>query len=268
MKSFWFLLLFSTAIFSQDNGNVEIYRVEKEDRLEIYAKNMNIYPVTIEVDLNIENLTPDKALPHTTIIPPQHDKKIMDLVYNNKEEGWGLSSSFSYYVGNIFARHNDSFAYRLPYPKGDSYRITQGFGGAFSHQGELRHALDMDMPEGTPVYAARGGTVVMMEEGNSIGGGSEDMMEYANYITVLHDDDTFADYSHLRHNGVNVRLGQRVRMGQLIGYSGATGFATGPHLHFVVKKAKRGGGFISIPVNFTTTKGIIQLEEGETYIGY
>jgi len=268
MKSFLFPLLLSTALLSQDNGNVEIYRVEQEDRLEVYAKNTNIYPVTIEVDLKIENLTPDKSLPYTTTISARNNKKIMDLVYDNKEQGWRFSSSFRYYMGNIFARHNDSFAYRLPYPKGDSYRVTQGFGGEFSHYGELRHALDMDMPERTPVYAARGGTVVMMEEGNSIGGASEDMMPYANYITIMHDDETFADYSHLRHNGVNVGLGQKVRMGQLIGYSGATGFATGPHLHFVVKKAKRGGGFVSIPVRFTTTKGITELKEGETYIGY
>lgn len=269
MKSFWFLLLLiSTPLFSQDNGNVEIYRVEKEDRIEVYAKNSNIYPVTIEVNLNIENLIPDKKLPYITTLSPRSDEKIMDLRHDNKQEGSGFSSSFRYYMGNISARHNDSFAYRLPYPKGDSYRVTQGFGGEFSHYGELQHALDIDMPEGTPVYAARGGTVVMMEEGNSIGGASEDMMEYANYITIMHDDDTFADYSHLKHNGVNVRLGQQVRMGQLIGYSGATGFATGPHLHLVVKKAKQGGGFVSIPVRFTTTKGITELKEGETYIGY
>lgn len=268
MKSILFLLLFTTAFLFQENGNVEIYRVEQEDRLEVYAKNTNIYPVTIEVDLRIENLTPDKKLPYTTTISARNNKKIMELEFANKEQGWGFRSSFRYYMGNIFARHNDSFAYRLPYPKGDSYRVTQGFGGEFSHGGELQHALDMDLPEGTPVYAARGGTVVMMEEGNSVGGATENMMQYANFITVMHDDDTFADYSHLQHNGVNVELGQRVRMGQLIGYSGSTGFATGPHLHFVVKKAKKGGGFISIPVRFTTTEGIIQLREGETYIGY
>lgn len=262
------LVLFPASGMAQNTGNVEIYRVEQDDRLEVFVKNTNIYPVTVEVDLKIENLTPSKNLPYTTTIPPRNNKKIMDLRYANKAEGWRFSSSFQYYMGNIFAQHNNSFAYRLPYPKGDSYRVTQGFGGEFSHSGELQHALDMNMPEGTPVYAARGGTVVMMEEGNSLGGASEDMMQYANYITVMHDDDTFADYSHLRHNGVNVELGQQVRMGQLIGYSGATGFATGPHLHFVVKKAKRGGGFVSIPVRFTTTKGITELKEGETYIGY
>lgn len=274
MKSFWFLLLLSISVLfsavgvAQNSSAVEVYRVEREDRLEVYAKNSNIYPVTIELDLRIENLTPDKKLPYTTMISPRNDKKLMDLTFDNKEEGWGYRSTFRYYMGNIFARHNDSFAYRLPYPKGDSYRVTQGFGGEFSHMGELQHALDIDMPEGTAIYAARGGTVVMMEEGNSIGGASRDMMPYANFITIMHDDDTFADYTHLRHNGVNVELGQKVRMGQLIGYSGATGFATGPHLHFLVKKAKEGGGFISIPVRFTTTKGITELQEGETYIGY
>lgn len=94
------------------------------------------------------------------------------------------------------------------------------------------------------------------------------MMEFANYITVLHNDGTFADYSHLRYKSVIVQLGQQVERGQIIGYSGATGYATGPHLHFVVKKAKKGGGFISIPVEFTTLKGIQELREGEKYVGY
>jgi murein DD-endopeptidase MepM/ murein hydrolase activator NlpD len=268
MKSFWFLLLLIPGIFLQDSGEVEVYRVEKDDRLEIFARNTYIYPVTLELNLQIKNLRPNKSLPFTTVISPQNNSKIMELAFTDKAKGWEYRSSYRYYMGNIFARHDDSFAYRLPFPNGDSYRVSQGFGGDFSHGGELQHALDFDMPDKTPVYAARGGIVVMMEEKNTEGGPSEDMMEFANYITVMHSDGTFADYTHLRHNGVNVKLGQQVRMGQLIGYSGATGYATGPHLHFVVKKAKRGGGFISIPVNFTTTQGIIQLEEGETYFGY
>lgn len=268
MKSFWFLILLIPGLFFQDNGEVEVYRVEKEDRLEVFARNTKTYPVTIELNIQFENLKPDKNLPYTAVISPRDNTKIMELTYTDLEKGWEYRSSYRYYMGDVFARHNDSFAYRLPFPKGDSYRITQGFGGGFSHGGELQHALDFDMPEGTPIYAARPGTVVMLEEGNTEGGPTEDMMEFANFITVIHDDGTFADYSHLRHNGVNVQVGQQVRMGQLIGYSGATGFATGPHLHFVVKKTKKGGGFISIPVKFTTTKGIIQLEEGGTYVGY
>lgn len=268
MKSVWLILFLIAGGLSQDERSVNVYRVEKEEALELHAANTNIYPVTLELNLITEGLKTNANLPYTGVLPSQSDQKIMDLSYTNKQAGWNIQSSYRFYMGDIFARHNDSFAYRLPFPKGDQYRVTQGFGGEFSHQGELRHALDFSMPEGTEIYATRSGKVVMMEEGNNKGGPSMDMMEYANFITIMHDDGTFADYSHLRHQGVEVRLGQSVRMGQLIGYSGATGYATGPHLHFVVKKAKRGGGYVSIPVKFATKDGIIELTKDGDYIGY
>lgn len=268
MKSIWILLFLLTGLIRQDQGNVEVYRVEKDDHLEIYARNTNIYPVTIELDFELEHLKPNKNLPYIGFLRSQNNQKIMELSYTDKQAGWDYRSKYRYYMGNIFARHNDAFAYRLPYPKGEVYKVDQGFGGAFSHRGDLQHALDFNMPVGTEIYAARGGKVVLVEESNNRGGASEDMMDYANYITIIHDDGTFADYTHLQYQGANVEQGQEVRMGQLIGYSGATGYATGPHLHFVVKKAKRGGGFTSIPVKFTTKDGIQILQEGNSYIGY
>ncbi|MEX2362045.1 MAG: M23 family metallopeptidase, partial [Balneolaceae bacterium] len=140
--------------------------------------------------------------------------------------------------------------------------------GAYSHKGDLRYSLDFSLSLSDEIYAARGGVVVALEESNDRGGSLVQYMEYANYITILHDDGTFADYSHLMKNGVDVEIGQKVRMGQLIGFSGATGYASGPHLHFVVKKTKKGGGYISIPIKFTTKDGIISLQEGQSYLGY
>jgi murein DD-endopeptidase MepM/ murein hydrolase activator NlpD len=268
MKSFWLILFLLSTFLVQDEGSVEVYRVEKEELIELHARNSNLFPVTIELDLELEGLKPSKRLPVIDFIPANQSKKMLNLTFSDKRQGWDMRSKYRYYMGNILANHRDEFAYRLPFPIGETYKIDQGFGGAFSHQGDLRHSLDFNMPTGTAIYAARGGTVVMMEEKNNQGGASEDMMNYANFITILHDDGTFADYSHLKHRGVEVSLRQEVRMGQLIGYSGATGFATGPHLHFVVKKAKRGGGFLSIPVKFTTKDGIMQLQEGQSYIGY
>jgi len=268
MKTILFLLIFLTTALIQDNSSVNVYRIETETSIEIYAENSNIYPVTVEYMVDYKNLKPNRELPLVQVLQSNSEQKLMVFEYSNLSEGWDYSSRYRYYMGDISVRHYDSFAYRLPFPIGEEYLLTQGFNGAFSHQGELPHALDFAMPEGTPIYAARHGKVVMMEEGNSKGGPTAEFMEYANFITVMHDDGTFADYSHLKHRGVNVRVGQNVRTGQLIGYSGATGFATGPHLHFVVKKAKRGGGFISIPVRFATRQGIKELQAGETYIGY
>lgn len=268
MKSFWILLFLIVTGLPQDNNSVNVYRIETETGIEIYVRNSNLYPVTLNYMVEYENLTPSRNLPLVQVIQPNTDLKLMEFEYSNVSAGWDYSSRYRYYMGDINVRHNDSFAYRLPFPIGEEFLLTQGFNGSFSHQGELPHALDFAMPEGTPIYAARNGKVVMLEGSNSKGGPTAEFMEYANFITVMHDDGTFADYSHLKFRGVNVELGQKVRMGQLIGYSGATGFATGPHLHFVVKKAKRGDGFVSIPVRFATRRGIMELQAGESYVGY
>lgn len=268
MKAFWLIVFLLSFTIGQDEGTVEVYRVEKDEHIELHVKNTKIYPVTLELNADIENLEPGKRLPLIEYVSPNENRKLLNLRFTDKANGWNLRTRYRYYMGNIFAQHNDDFAYRLPFPIGETYKVDQGFGGTFSHQGQLQHALDFNMPTGTKIYASRSGTVVMMEEKHNQGGADPDMMEYANYVTILHNDGTFADYSHLKHQGVEVRLGQAVRTGQLIGYSGATGYVTGPHLHFVVKKARKGGGFESIPVKFTTKDGILQLREGQRYIGY
>ncbi|MEX2603164.1 MAG: M23 family metallopeptidase [Gracilimonas sp.] len=268
MKLIWIVFIPLFFIFPQDRNSVSVYRVENDEGIDVYVRNNNIYPVTIELELELENLEPDKNLPFISHIAPNSATKVLTLAFKDKSEGWDYRSKYKYYMGSIFAQHNDSYAYRLPFPVGKTFKIDQGFGGAFSHQGELQYALDINMPTGTAIYAARPGKVVMTEESNNQGGNSTEFMNDANYITILHEDGTFADYSHLKYNGVEVKEGQQVRAGQLIGFSGATGYATGPHLHFVVKKAKRGGGFISIPVKFATKDGIIELKEGESYVGY
>lgn len=268
MKTCLFVLLFTIVGTLPEDKTVEVYRVEKEDTVEIHARNGNPYPVTIEVKLDIKNLKSNVNLPYVGVLAPHSDFQIMVLDLIQKNKPWDYNATYVYYMGDIFAEHNDRFAYRLPFSKAATYKVDQGFGGTFSHQGAMQYSVDINMPTGTAVLAARGGTVVKLEEENKRGGPTEDMMEFANFITILHDDNTFADYSHLKYQGVAVKIGQQVRMGQVIGYSGATGYATGPHLHFAVKKTKKGGGFTTIPVKFSTKDGIQQLVEGKRYIGY
>jgi len=49
----------------------------------------------------------------------------------------------------------------------------------------------------------------------------------------MHDDGTFADYAHIKHNGTKLNVGDRFKKGDIIAYSGNVGWSSGPHLHFV-----------------------------------
>ena len=155
----------------------------------------------------------------------------------------------------------DTYIYDLPFKKGTRQKVVQGYGGMFSHKNKA--ALDFDMKEGSPVYAARGGTIYSYKD-DSNEGGIFTRNEKANYIIIKHNDGSFGCYWHLQKNGVVVKSGI-VAKGQLIGYSGNTGFALQAHLHFAVKRKLNYEKDSFVRTKFRTTKGIQLLQKGETY---
>jgi murein DD-endopeptidase MepM/ murein hydrolase activator NlpD len=154
------------------------------------------------------------------------------------------ASKFQYAMGDPGQR---SQAYRYPFPwKGGPFRLTQGPNGRFSHYGPKgRHAMDIAMPEGTPIIAARGGMVVKIENSQS-GRGTNPS---GNFVRILHPDGTMGVYLHLMRGSVVVAEGQQVALGQALAKSGNTGNSTGPHLHFVVQR-NVGLALESIPFQF------------------
>lgn len=110
--------------------------------------------------------------------------------------------------------------------------VTQGYGAtsfaATGYAGKWHNGIDIGVPIGTPIYAAADGVVS--------GVGNEDAYcpkgAYGRYTTITHDNGLVTLYGHQSKQVVSV--GQRVKRGDLIGYSGMTGYATGPHLHLTV----------------------------------
>jgi murein DD-endopeptidase MepM/ murein hydrolase activator NlpD len=86
----------------------------------------------------------------------------------------------------------------------------------------LHHGVDIAAPEGTPVRAMRGGRV---EIAGTRGG-------YGQTVVIRHGGSLWTLYAHLSR--IDVRVGDRVSGGQVIGAVGRTGNATGPHLHFEI----------------------------------
>ncbi len=145
-------------------------------------------------------------------------------------------------------------AYRYPLPwRGGPFRLTQGPNGSFSHTDtKSRYARDIAMPEGTPIIAARSGTVVKTENKQAGRGGDAS----GNFVRVRHDDGTEGVYLHLKQGSVSVRVGQRVAVGSPLALSGNTGNSSGPHLHFVVQQVSE-AGLVSIPYEFNQPVGTL-----------
>jgi murein DD-endopeptidase MepM/ murein hydrolase activator NlpD len=108
--------------------------------------------------------------------------------------------------------------------------------------------------------------VVVATKDDSNRGGPDHRFEGdANHVLIQHSDGTIGNYAHLTKNSVHVNVGQEVQPGDLLGYSGNTGFSSGPHLHFCVFKTKSGKERESIPIQFATSKGLGTLQYGESY---
>ena len=169
---------------------------------------------------------------------------------------------FYFSLGSEVMENTDSYVYELPFEKGKTYKVVQGYGGRFSHKNKA--ALDFSMPVGTPVYSAREGIIYSFKENSDQGGPFPGYNGKANYIIIKHPDGSYGCYWHLKKSGVVVKKG-KVAKGQLIGYSGKTGFALRPHLHFAVKSRLSYSMNAFLKTKFKTTNGIEFLENGEKY---
>jgi len=102
---------------------------------------------------------------------------------------------------------------------------------------------------GTPIRAARRGTVMAVIDGFTRCCLPREEAWKANAVYVRHRDGSVATYAHLRE-GIPVVAGQKVKGRQLLGYSGNTGWTTAPHLHFEVVARNAAGTIDDIPFRF------------------
>jgi murein DD-endopeptidase MepM/ murein hydrolase activator NlpD len=111
--------------------------------------------------------------------------------------------------------------------RGEDVRITSGFGvrrHPILQVPKMHTGVDWACATGTPIMAAGSGVI---EEAGRKG-------EYGNYIRIRHANGYKTAYGHMSRFASGVSEGVKVRQGQIIGYVGATGLASGPHVHFEV----------------------------------
>lgn len=265
------LLLFTLAqswAEEEVNCSEEVFCIVTEQHdgfVDVFGRNLQAYDVTVTLELTLTNMVPSVETPYTKVIKGGQRKKLLLTIHQqDRNQAWKYYYHYYWSKGNYLARHDHSYLYRLPYETGQSYRVGQSYNGSFSHQGQ--NEIDFSLPMNTPVLAAREGVVVGVKEDSNENGTTEEFSSKGNYVYIRHSDNTIGVYIHLRHQGVQVDLGDQVQRGQLLGFSGNTGYSSGPHLHFAVNSANSGYEQISFPVTFDTAEGVkAMLIEGQFY---
>ena len=248
--------VFQTDISQKPRDKIITYTVQKGDTLSTIAEKFGISTDTIRWanDLNNDSITVGdtlQILPVTGIaykvqsgdtvytIAKTFDtdaQKIVDFPFND----FANPETFSLVIGQILIVPDGIKPSEQPYIKQQVY-IAQGpstpAAGGFTWpvHGIITQffswyhgAIDIAAPYGTPIVAARDGTVVEVNTGGWNYG-------YGNDVVIDHGDGTKSLYAHME--AVNVSAGQQVTGGStVIGWIGMTGRTTGPHVHFEIRR--------------------------------
>jgi murein DD-endopeptidase MepM/ murein hydrolase activator NlpD len=234
---------FKLAFSAEPNGQV------------VMAQNDGPAPILATVKLlNPDNAIVDHPSPIVLVVKPKESMPIATVRRAVAGKDYRVSTSYKFSIGDPDALHDPAATYRLPFQDGQSIIIGQVSGGRITTHNapDSQYAIDFSIPIGTSVLAARKGRVADIDQHFTKGG--RDPSLKANHVLILHEDGTLGLYSHFSANRITVSIGQWIDAGTLIGYSGNTGYSTGPHLHFAVLTNTRtpdgAAKYISVPVTF------------------
>lgn len=241
-------------------------------QIQFHASNEFYSPVEVVLALDVlqDVGVPPPEQSMRWVIPPRSEAELLQLDALDDVAAPFVSYRFIYLHGDPEAEHNSERPYRAPFAIANKFVVSQAFPIGITHNTtDSYHAVDIAMPIGTDIYAAREGTVVEVASTNFRSGPDpEEEGASANLVRILHDDGTFAVYAHLNWNTIRVRPGDQVKRGEYIADSGNTGFSTGPHLHFAVVR-NRGLRLESLPIVFEGPNGtIIEPEFQKELVAY
>ncbi|WP_177763497.1 M23 family metallopeptidase [Flavobacterium sp. I3-2] len=235
--------------YSNNNINLEVNNILKSPlRLVVYTDNEALnkkYKLYDTITISTSEIVNKKYY-----VP---SKKAFTYYYNT-------------YLGNPEQTINKN-KIALPFLKGKSYRIIQGYNGTYSHNNDYnRYAIDFDLKVNDTICSADDGVVVGVIKDYKHGGSSQLWRENdrSNFITIYHPHSgIYTQYVHLVYDGSFVKIGDEVKKGQPIALSGMTGFTDISHLHFNVLIPKKGGTFVSTPITFENDMDGEDLKRGD-----
>jgi murein DD-endopeptidase MepM/ murein hydrolase activator NlpD len=240
----------------------------------VHLAASNGYYAPVELILGIDELRnaerPDPAQALRWILGPQTQTELFSLGALGAGGTPGIVYRYTWLAGDPGSEHAPDRPYRAPFAVASAFTVSQTFPDTVTHtKADSRYAVDIVMPIGTGVYAARAGTVFEIAATNFRGGmDPERDAPAANLVRILHDDGTYAEYAHLNWNSIRVKPGDAVRRGEYIANSGNTGFSSGPHLHFAVIR-NAGLRAESVPLVFEGPNGSeVRPETGKQLLAY
>ncbi|AJY74488.1 murein hydrolase activator EnvC family protein [Paenibacillus beijingensis] len=222
------------SIMDQDK---EILEQHKKDKELVIEKKKEVEASLAEVKTMYAKLNDYKTL----LGSKESQKQVMILSYNAKlEELEEISEDQQQLVMDLAKKEAELIRKRqrvrtyytggkLAVPLKSDYRISSSFGyriHPISHKRKLHAGVDFADPEGTPIYAAESGVVILAQW----------MTGYGNCVIIDHGNGLWTVYGHIRNGGIKVEKGENVKRGEKIAEVGSTGQSTGNHLHFEVRK--------------------------------
>jgi murein DD-endopeptidase MepM/ murein hydrolase activator NlpD len=121
-----------------------------------------------------------------------------------------------------------------------------------AHIGIFSEAVDIFVPEGTEVLATEDGIVLELVEHHNEYGNNLKYKDLVNYCSIQHSNGEISQYAHLRKNSFlekEIRVGSKVKKGQVISRTGRNGWMSHDHLHYVIFKTIN-GNLKSLVINF------------------
>jgi len=249
---------------------VVITRRVVEGRVEVVANNQCFCPAEVGVRvINRDNVAGNFDEMTRAVAAARRETVILRAPISEPLQPVRFGYQYLAVLGDPEARHEATEPYRAPFALARSFRITQASPTRITHRDPASyHAVDIDMPVGTQIYAARAGTVIEVASQFFEGSADPSKARNANIIRILHPDGTMAVYAHLNWDSIRVKPGQVVRRGEYIADSGNTGFTTGPHLHFAVQR-NAGLHLESVALTFTGPAGsTVQPQTGMKLTAY
>jgi murein DD-endopeptidase MepM/ murein hydrolase activator NlpD len=219
---------------------------------------INNYPAVIEIEVQFtqqQNVSSTPKLPSRFTVQSGRSDTLIQVQAIDRFKSWRYGIQYSYTMGNPAAQHKENTVYFPPFAKNTEFQISQAFAGKFSHTDDQnKYAIDLALPVNTPIHAARAGKVIEVNNDFFNSGTKQTYKSRANSIRILHEDGSMAIYAHLALEKAQVYPGLNISARQLIGFSGNTGYSTGPHLHFSVQ-LNSGMKLESVPFKFTDFDG-------------